>query len=352
MKLNSIVIVSALFMSVLMSSCGDNAAEAQAVEAPKEQKVMAVKVMKLHKTEVDRTVEYAASLQAYEKVDLAPSIPGQIEKIYVEIGDRVKKGDLIVLMDETSLKQAELELKNLEADYKRYDTVQKVGALSKQLFETTETNKNISRVQVANLKENTRIVAPFDGVITAKYFEDREIYSGSPTSADGKPAIVTIMQIDKLKAYLDISESYYMQTEQGMKLDFHINAIPNKTFDGKILRKYPTIDEASRTFTVEAVLPNTSYELRPGMYSKMSLYLGKEEVYLVPYLAVLKQQGSNERYVFVYENGKAVRKIVTIGKQVNDYVEVLSDEIDSASQIIYSGHVSLKTGDKVRIANK
>jgi RND family efflux transporter MFP subunit len=308
--------------------------------------------MKMKKTEVDKTLEYSASLKAWEEVKLAPSIPGRIEKVYVEVSDYVRKGQLLALMDESSLQQAEIQLENLEADLKRYDTVQKVGALSRQMYETTLANLRATKLQVENLRENTRVVAPYDGIITAKYFEDGEIYSGAPNTQEGKASIVSMMKVDKLKALLNVSETYYAQVEQGMQVTFAMDAYPGKEFTGSVERIYPTINEGSRTFIVEAMVPNRDNELRPGMYSKMELRLGHADVYLVPYLSVLKQQGSNERYVFTYENGVAKRNVVKIGKQYDEFLEIINNGVDSNSKIIYSGHVNLNNGDQVQVINK
>jgi RND family efflux transporter MFP subunit len=354
MKTRLITKLPILFALFFLSACTE-APETNSVQTQSQKKKVKknpVKVMKMKKTEVDKTLEYSASLKAWEEVKLAPSIPGRIEKVYVEVSDYVRKGQLLALMDESSLKQAEIQLANLEADLKRYDTVQKVGALSKQMYETTLANLRATKLQVENLRENTRVVAPYDGIITAKYFEDGEIYSGAPNTQEGKASIVSMMKVNKLKALLNVSEAYYSQVEKGMQVTFVMDAYPGKEFTGSVERIYPTINEGSRTFIVEAMVQNDKNELRPGMYSKMELRLGHADVYLVPYLAVLKQQGSNERYVFTCENGKAKRHVVKIGKQYDEFLEIMHNGVDSNSKIIYSGHVNLNNGDQVQVVNK
>jgi len=300
-----------------------------------------VRVMGIKKQTIARVVEYSANLKAFEESNLAPSIPGKITRIMVAVGDRVRKGQLLVLMDNSKYQQALLQYNDLKSDYRRYDTVHKAGVISEQNFEKTKMSLNVAKTNLDYLKENTEIIAPFDGVITARFFEDGEIFLGSPNSATGKVGILTIMQMDPMKALLDISELFYNQVDVGMKVKFQSDIFPGETFEGSVIKKYPTIDEASRTFRVEVKVPNAQYKLRPGMYCKAELYLGMVDAYVVPSSVVLKQAGTNERYVFTYSNGIARRVVVSVGKRFNEMVEIISPEINANSQLIYQGHVNL-----------
>lgn len=315
------------------------------------QKLETVKTIKLSSEKVSHTVEYQATMQAFEEIHMAPASPGRIEIINAEIGDRVSKGSLIVQMDRTQLHNAEVQLKNLEADFKRFDTLQKVGSIARQQYDQFMTQYEVAKSNVEFLRENTRLKAPFNGVVSGKYFEAGEMYSGAPTTATGKSAIVSIVQIDKLKALVSISENFFPLIKLGMTTKVTSDIYPNKEFNGRISLIYPTINATSRTFNVEITVDNNQGLLRPGMFSRVTFAPTETEAILLPALAVLKMQGSNERYLFVEENGIAKRVAVKVGQRFNDQVEVLSDKLKIGANVIISGQARLLDGVKVQVMN-
>jgi RND family efflux transporter MFP subunit len=296
---------------------------------------------------IGRNIEYTSTLKAFEEVHLVPSTPGRIEKIFVEVGSRVRKGDILVQMDQTQLQQAIIQLKNLETDYKRLDTLQKVGSVTRQQFDQINTQYEIAKSSVEFLKENTRLVAPFNGVISGKYFENGEMYSGAPTTATGKAAILSVVQINPLKAMVNIPETYYPLVNEGMKTNILCDIYPDQTYTGVIMRKYPTIDAYTHSFQVEIRIDNPGEKLRPGMFARVDLQLGEVSALVVPALAVLKMQGSNERYVFLEEKGVAKRISVTLGQRFDEMVEVISPDLKEGDQLIITGQSRLV--DKVPV---
>ena len=294
-----------------------------------------------------KTIEYTSTLKPYEEVNLVPSTPGRIGKIYVEVGNRVSKGDLLVQMDQTQLQQAIIQLKNLETDYKRLDTLQKVGSITKQQFDQVSTQYEIARTNVEFLKENTRLVAPFNGIISGKYYEDGEMYSGAPNTSSGKAAILSIVQIIPLKALVNIPEAFYPMVQEGMDTKVTSDLYPDQAYAGHILRKYPTIDPATHSFQIEVRVDNPGEKLRPGMFARVELQLGEMTALVVPALAILKVQGSNERYVFLEESGLAKRVTVNLGQRFDDKIEIISPEIKEGDHLIIAGQARLV--DKVPV---
>jgi membrane fusion protein (multidrug efflux system) len=310
-----------------------------------------VETMVLEKQMISRTIEYTSTLNPFEENHLVSSGPGRIEEIYVEIGDRVKKGDLLVQMDRTQLHQAMIQLKNVETDYQRLDTLNKVGGISKQQYDQIKAQYDIASSNVEFLQENTVLRAPFTGVISGKYYEDGEFYSGAPSTMTGKSAIVSIVQIDPLKSMVNISEKYFPLIRTEMDANVTCDIYPGKSFPGKVMRIHPTIDPGTRSFIIEIKISNEKNLLRPGMFSRVSMTLGEEMALVVPSVAVLKLQGSNERYMFLEENGTAKRITVLIGKRFDEKIEIISDELHEGSQIIVKGQAKLIDGDKVKVVN-
>jgi RND family efflux transporter MFP subunit len=347
---------SILFLAVLTGCSGgknktglqeNQGADSTAQSNPGGEQV--VRIIEVHKQMISRSIEYTSNLIPFEENHLVPSTPGRIEKIYVEIGDRISRGDLLVQMDRTQLHQAEIQLQNVENDFKRLDTLNKVGSISKQQYEQMKAQYDIALSNVVFLKENTVLKAPFEGVVSGKYFENGEFYSGAPSTPVGKAAIVSIVQINPVKAVVNISEKYFPLVNKGMTSEVTCDIYPGKKFSGKVMRIHPTIDPATRSFQVEIKISNDKEILRPGMFSRVSMKLGEEMALVIPSVAVLKMQGSNERYIFLEEDGTAKHVTVQIGKRFDDQVEVISDELTVGSHLIVMGQARLVDGDLVNV---
>lgn len=337
-----------ILIMLLTVSCSSSKKE-KPTQTDTAKKTENVRVTELQTRQIARTVEYTATLQPFEEIHMAPASPGRIDAIPVEVGSRVSQGSLLVQMDRTQLHQAEIQLRNLETDFRRLDTLQKAGSVARQQYDQLKTQYDIAKTNVEFLKTNTRLVAPFSGVISGKYFEAGEMYSGAPSAAVGKAAIVSLVQIDRLKAIVPISEKYFPQIRVGMTATVVSDIYPGKTFTGKVFRIHPTVDAGSRSFNIEVMITNTGSLLRPGMFSRVSLELEEVEAILLPSIAVLKMQGSNNRFLFVEKDGKAKRIEVTMGRRYDDQVEVFSDQLKIGDRIITSGQARLLDGMSVNV---
>ena len=314
----------------------------------KNQSALPVKIASVQIKEVEQTVTATGTIRAFRENHIGPASPGRINKIYVEVGDKVKKGDILVQMDKTQLRQVQVQFETLKHNMERMDTLLSIGSISKQKHEQLKVQYDITKTNLDFLSENTRLVAPIDGIITGKYQNDGEIFSMAPNPMIGKAAIVSVMQINPVKVFINVSESYFPEIKEGMKAKIRLDIYPEEEFTGKIYRIHPTIDPMTRTFTIEIIMDNNSLRLRPGMFARIELIIGEKSANLVPSLAVLKQTGTNERYVFVYKEGKAIRKTVQVGRLYDDQVEIESG-IDPGETLIISGQRKLLDGTQVEI---
>lgn len=346
LKTKQIIVI--LLAGAMLASCGQKpAAEAEA--ATTIEKVEKVKVVTLDNREVSREIENTASLQAWEELHYSPASPGRIENIYVEVGSRVKKGQLLVQMDQTQMKQAEIQLKTLETDYKRLDTLQKMGTIAQQQFDQIKAQYDLAKTNVNFLSQNTRLVAPFSGIISGKYFEPGEMYTGSPVMTIGKSAVVSLIQVDKLKMLVSVSERYFPLIRKDAPVTVSTDVYPGKSFTGTIFRIYPTIDAISRTFKVEIQVDNKDEILIPGMFARVKIEFDKDNARLIPAIALMKMTGTNQRFVYTIKDGKAKRVFVEVGKRYDDLIEIQSPELQDSDPIIYVGQARLVDGIKVEI---
>jgi membrane fusion protein (multidrug efflux system) len=339
--------------SILLTSCGQKgkpagskASDTTAVAAS----AMPVRVMSVAKTKISRTVDYTATIQAYEEVNMAPSTPGRVDKIYVEVGDRVQRGQRLFLMDRSQYYASKIQLANLEKDLARMDTLMKVGSIKAQTYDQTKAQYEVTKTNVDFMEQNTLLEAPFGGIITGRYLEEGELYSGAP-GMSGKAAVVTIMQINPVKIIVSISEQYFPLIKTGMKTRIVADVYPGKEYEGVIFRVHPTIDAMSRTFRAEIRIPNSNEMLRPGMFARVSIDMGEIEAFMVPASSVLMQEGTNDRYIFVVENGIASRRLIKLGQRFDDKFEVASGDLKVGESLVVDGQARLTNGQKVDIVN-
>jgi membrane fusion protein, multidrug efflux system len=335
--------------SVLIASC-KKPTQSEKLVQDKDTTVYNVKTMVLEKQKVAQHLDYTANLLAYEEINYAPAAPGRIEEINVEVGSRVNKGDVIARMEKTQLMQANEQYQNIRTNFERMDTLYKLKSISEQQYEAIKTQYEVAKTNVDFLNRNTTLVSPINGIVTGKYFEAGELYSGAPNTQAGKAAIVTLMQINPLKARVNISEKYYPAIKKGMSADVFVDIFPNKKFRGEIFRVYPTISADTRTFPVELVVHNADESLRPGMFSRVSLDLGQVSVLVVPANAVSKQEGTNNRYIYVANSDSTAHKIrVDLGERYDDLIEIVSGELKEGDQIIFAGQEKLMEGSLISV---
>ena len=330
-------IVLLMAAAVCLIGCGKK--DAQATQEAERVEVVGTMILENH--EIERVLNISTNLQGYLTQNVAPSLTGKIEHIFVEVGDRVREGDMLVRMDQNQYLTSKIQLANLEVEMSRLEALLATGSVSQQTYDQTKVGYDQLKQNLSFLEKNTYVKAPFEGVISAKTYEDGELYGGQP--------IVVLTQVKKLKALIAVPETYYPLVKEGMKLTVKSDIYPEETFAATIEVVYPTIDAASHTFQCKVVIPNANEKLRPGMYVTTTLGLGKENTIVVPYQSVEKLIGSNERYVFINENGYAKRVSVKLGQRFDENIEIIAPEIQPGVEYIHKGQSKLVDGVKIEV---
>ena len=327
---------------VLLASCGGKKEERQATTTKKEAEK--VKVQTLQNERIAKQLELSTTLEGYETMNISPSITGHIEHIYVEVGSRVQKGSMLVRMDQTQLNTTRINLNSTKTELDRLAALKASGSVSEQVYDQTKAGYDQLVETERFQNENTFVKAQFAGVISAKNYEDGEMYTGAP--------ILTLTQISRLKAIINIPETYFPLVKQGMKVDVYSDIYPDKTFPATIEIVYPTVDPTSHTFQAKLNIPNGGEKIRPGMFVRTTLPLGQIDAIVVPYQSVLKLSGSNDRYVFTNQNGTAHRVAVTLGQRFDDRIEiipVIPGDLKEGDQLVTTGQARLVDGAKLEI---
>lgn len=332
-----IQLVSFMFI-LLMSACTESK-DKKGVDVISEKP--RVKLATVTARQVDQILEYTATVEAEVKNNIAPASPVRIDHIYVEVGDKVSKGQKLVQMDAASLKQLKLQLDNQEIEFRRLDELYKVGGVSKSEWDASKMSLDVKKTSYRNLLENTSLLSPISGIITARNYDNGDMYNGNTP-------VLVVEQIVPVKLLINISENYFSKIKKGSPVKVKFDVFEGEVFNGKISLIYPTINAATRTFPIELVLDNKDMKVRPGMFARVEVNFGSENHVVVPDLAVVKQAGSGDRYVFVYEKGKVRYQKVELGSRMGSEYELISG-VDNNSQVVVAGHARLVNGTEVII---
>lgn len=322
----------------LLASCGK---KEQGSETVAEQ-LTQVKIACATTQDIPQTEEYTATVESDVKNNISPNTPLRIEKIFCEVGDMVKKGQLLVQLDENSLIQLKLQIDNTTTDFNRIKQLYEIGGVSKADYDNMQTQLNVLNTQYAQLKRNTQLLAPISGVVTARNYDNGDMYGSQP--------VLTIEQTNPVKIICNISESHYKDVKRGQSVDITVDAYEGEHFTGKVTIVYPSINTATHTFPVEITINNAAQKVRPGMFARATLDFGSENRVVVPDEALVKQIGAGDRYVYVYnaQDQTVSYNRVELGKHIGEHYEILSG-VNPGDQVVIAGQARLANGKKVEV---
>ena len=333
MKRNHFFNVMAVCAALLFVACSGQKETSEQVE---EETVQLVKIAKVMEQAVPQVVSYTATVEPYKRNSISSSVPNRIKKIYVEVGDKVYAGQKLVDLDQANLAQQKLQLDNLELEYNRVKELFAVGGASQQQVDQLRTQYETTKTAY----ENTVLVSPVNGVVTARNFDNGDMASG---------AILTVMQIQPVKVLVNVSESDFTKVKIGMSVDVNVEVYGDEVFKGKVSLIHPTIDPATRTFVTEINIPNTDSRIRPGMFARVNIDFGNVNRVVVPDQAVVKRSGSGDRFVYVYKDGKVSFNQVQLGRHIDKTYELISG-VENGAEVVIAGQSRLKDGASVKIA--
>jgi RND family efflux transporter MFP subunit len=299
-----------------------------------------VKVAQVENRDVEQIEEYTATVESDVKNNISSNAQLRIEKIYVEVGDVVSAGQVLVQMDASNLKQLDLQIKNLEVEFNRIDQLYKVGGASKSEWDNAKTQLDVNKTQLNNLKINTQLKSPVSGVVTARNYDNGDMTGSDP--------ILTIEKLSPCKMNINVSEKYYPKMKLGMTVLVQLDTYGDETFEGKVTIVSPTVDATTHTFPVEITLPNNDKKIRPGMYARAIVQYDVQNHVLVPDESIVKQVGAGDRYVYVYKNGKVSYNLVKLGRHLGNQYEVL-EGVEPGSQVVTAGQSRLANGVEVEV---
>lgn len=333
------------FSTLLLASCGSRNSAPAPAAAPQAEAPRNVEVTLAVLRDVDQEASYSSTIQPFATNNIQPQQGGRIRKVLVEVGDYVQRGQLLAEMDRTQLDQLELQVKNDAIEQERIQKLHAEGGLSQSDYEAAELGYALRRSNLENVKENTILRSPLTGYVSARNFDKGDMFTMA------KP-IFTIQQVVPVKLLVGVSEADYAKVKKGDKVSLTVDALPGRTFSGKVERLYPTINEATHTVSVEVAVPNTDKALRPGMYARVNINFGTQKHIVIPDQCIVKQQGSGQRFVFVLNDDNTVSYVpVELGVHKGTDQEIISG-LSEGQKVVVKGQSALKDGSKVQVLEK
>ncbi|MDW7679551.1 MAG: efflux RND transporter periplasmic adaptor subunit [bacterium] len=357
-------LIMMIMMSLIISGCSKNENDTN----EKNLESVPIELGSLERGDLEEMLSLTGNIQPWKKVNVAPNVPGTVDRIYVDRGDRVAKGQLLAELDTRAtklrLEQAKAGLSVAKASYedasKNWERIKELhekGTVSPQQFEKVQMGFKAGQAQLEqaqaafNLAEYQLEVsimnAPFAGVITGKYMNEGEMIN---PSMPGSRGVLTLMDINKVKIEVNISENQFAKVTVGLPVSVTVDAYPDEKFNGEVSIVNEAADPMSRTFAVEITVPNSNEKLKAGMFARVEITTEKRtNVWILPVDAVFAEQGND--YVYVVNNNHAIKRTVKLGLHQEEQVELISG-LDESEQFVIVGKEMLKDGATVTVRSR
>lgn len=368
MKLRHISLLGcALWMVILISSCnhsGDSPAE-QASQSEVQGQVVPVEIHHIRSGEIAEVVTATGTIQPFREAYVSSEASGRITHINVEVGDRVQAGNLLVQLDNElsrlSVDQAEAQklqtratYEKAEKDLARHEKLFSDGSITEFELETAKVTKDVSEsnylLSDASLRmarrqfADTRITSPIAGIVAERAVDVGE------TVAPGTP-VAKIVDMKRLRVKIGLSEEQIVKVHPGQNVMLTVAAYPRIPIQGEVFTVGPEASSDTRTFPVEITIPNSAdYPLKSGMVARVELAVDViQDVPIIPRDAILERAG--DYIAFVINNTKAERRVLDLGAQSGDMVEIRRG-ITSGEDVVVIGQENLSDGTTVAIQNR
>ncbi|MGX5202354.1 efflux RND transporter periplasmic adaptor subunit [Aliikangiella sp. IMCC44632] len=358
LKLSAISLI--LGLTVMTSACSndtpkDDQASSESATDKKdkskqdkdEKQPVPVEVVEVEKGDIRQTYSTITTLEAENDADIVARSTGLLREIYVEEGDKVKKGQLLAQLDieqlQLEVSQMRATLNKLEKELQRQQTLfsRKLGSSDSLDRAKFEFQSQQAQFKLSQLKlQYASIKAPIDGVITQRHVKTGNLIRENDL-------LFKIVDLSTLQAVLHLPERELTNIKKDQEILLQVDALKGKIIRGKVARIRPSIDSDTGTFRVVATLINESQELRAGMFGKVEVVFDTHQDTLVLQQQALITQ-DNRSHVFVVRDNKAIQTPVEVGFSHKGLVEITSG-LALSDKVITTGQQILKHETLVEI---
>ncbi len=353
-----ILLLSLIITMLCLPSCGSSTKENKKFQEVR----FKVKTTAVREAVIKKTLSYYGTVEAFRKENIIPKITGKIRRIYVDEGEKVKEGQLLVELDseqsEIQLKQAKAalgaavsSLEDARKNYERGESLLKEEAISEQQFEKLQLAYKTAKAQKDQAKAtvelaefmiaSSKLHAPFSGVITSKLKNEGDFINPVMGGFSGGSGILVLMDFSRVKVYVDVPSGKINLLRKGMQ-SYVVQG--QRRVNGKIFSISQVADPASKTFKVGILAENEDFSLKPGTDADVKIVYLKKKAMAIPKSALIEG-----RYVFAVKNGIASKISIETGVEGDRMVEVLRG-LRLGERIVVGNLFGLYDGAKVEEA--
>ncbi len=338
---------------------------------------MTVELGAIKKGDLSAHLVVVGNLIGEQTVDIAPKTGGRVERVNVQLGDRVRRGQVLAKIEDreiveqvrqavasqavskATIRQREADLRVAEVNFERSKNLFERQLLAKQALDDAESKYLSAQAQLdlskaqesqtdARLEElrinlqNTSVTSPVDGFVGK-----RNVDPGAMVSQNAP--IASVVDISKLRMVANIVEKDLRLVSVGDTADVEVDAYPGETFRGRIARVAPVLDPSTRTATMEVEVPNANFKLKPGMYARVNLTVeDRKNVLIAPKNAVIDFESKRGVWMPSAEN-RAQFVAVELGIEDSDQVEIKAG-LKEGDKVVTTGAAAVKNNDQLLIA--
>jgi RND family efflux transporter MFP subunit len=386
-------LLSFLASTLLLVACSSDAAKGR----PDPAAAPIVAAAKVHRADLTRALAVTAEFRPYQEIDVHAKVAGYVKRIYVDVGDRVKEGQLIAVLEipelqdevqtaEASVSKSQEEIRRAQADLERAQSVHEVahlaysrladvsktrpGLVAQQEIDDAMGRDRVAEAQVATAKASlevaqqqlrvaqadrervrtlfayAQIKAPFTGVVTKRYADTGSMIQTGISSQTQSMPLVTLAQENLLRLIIPVPESAVSKIRLGGSVEVSVSEL-GKKFQGKVARFADQVDMATRTMHTEVDVPNPTGQLVPGMYASASLILSDERNALAIPIQALTRSEDSLTILLINKQNKLEERSVQIGVETPDQVEILSG-LSEGDLVVIGNRSQLQPGMAVQ----
>jgi membrane fusion protein, multidrug efflux system len=339
--LTTIILVVGIVFAFRMSDASKSA------EA-RRQMIPLVKVEQPVRQLVKSQLQFNGNVSAMRQAGIFSKVPGNLERIYADMGSKVYAGQLLATIDSTELyqqyQQTNATYQNARMTFERVKQLIEKSLSSKQDLDNADAAMKVARANfeaAATRLSYARITAPFSGIITKRFLDPGALVVANNAT------LFTLMNLDKVKIIVNVPESNVQSVYKVRSAHVMFDALPEKTFQGKVTRFSDALDLATRTMDIQIEVENAVHVIKPGMFATVQMTVAeRQNAITVPANAI--QKDNEGQYVFVLDGNKAKQMRVKTGAELLERTEIISGMTGNET-LITVGQQFVKDGGQIRI---
>jgi membrane fusion protein (multidrug efflux system) len=338
--------VAALALLALTTvACSGDGETNDPIAAAPEERTAVVRSERIEAEAVSDTAVFSADLLPVRRATLAAEVPGRIEELRVELGDRVRRGQVLVRIDTRDLRQQVAEAEALFVQARdRFERAEKLfekRSITREQKTDALAARDVAEARLASVKlalEKSEVKAPWSGHVAARQVEVGDY------AAPGQP-LIELVEMDRIKVKAPASAADVPYLKVGVPVVVRVDVYPGEEFVGEVVRLGAELDPRTRTLDVEAEIENPDLRLRPGLFGRMELRRRElPDALLVPLTALVDFE--SRKVLYVVRDGRAERRTVTLGPVVGSRVAI-EGGLEPGERVIVAGQQQVADGQRV-----